>query len=429
MLVRLQGAESRWLFLSVILLIAGGFGLQAVKVWMAENWGHAADPELWERAAKLEPENANYWLHLGDYHEAILIAPDERRALAEFRKAAQVNPHSADVWLHIAQACEYLNDPAGARAAYQKAQLCHPISAVVAWRYGTFLIRRAEFPEAYLQIRRSIQANPSLTLAAVSQFWEAGQDARQILAGLEPASSSLYFTALEFFVSQLQTDAGLAVWQRMLALHLRFEMQQAVSLVNELIREDRIAEADRTWREALHTTNWPIDAQTGGSLVFDGGFEHDALNGGFAWRMMPAGGVQYSFDAGVTQSGARSLRVTFNGSANLDFAQLQQYVAVEPGRRYRFAAFLRTEGITTESGLAFEVEDARDPHALNQFTSALTGSHPWTAAEVEFRTGPATRLLLISLRRKPSRRLDNKLRGTVWVADVTLSPVASRSKP
>jgi len=429
MLVRLQRAESRWFFLSMILFIAGGLCLQAVKAWLAEYWNHAPDPELWERAAKLEPENANYWLHLGVYHEAILLASDEARALAEFRKAAQVNPYSANVWLRIAQADEYMGDQAAARAAYEKAQLCHPISAVVAWRYGSFLIRQDDLPEAYSQIRRSIQADPTLTLSAISQFWEAGQDAGQILAGLGPTSPNVYFTALEFFISQRRADAALAVWQRMLDLHLTFEMKQAMPLVNDLIRQDRLAEAVRSWREALRATNWPADTPIGGSLVFDGRFEHDALNGGFAWWMVPTSGAQYGFDTAVTHSGPRSLRVTFNGSANLDFAQLQQYVAVEPGRRYRLSCFLRTEGISTESGVAFEVEDARDPPALNQFTPALTGTHPWTPAEVEFTTGPGTHLLLISLRRKPSQRLDNKLSGTVWVADVSLAPVSGGSKP
>jgi len=427
-LIKLQSAGSRCFFLFLVLLSATGFGLLAGKVWLAEHWNDLPDPNLWKKAAELEPGNASYWLHLGVYHETVLFPSDERRALAEFRKAALANPHSAEVWLHIARASENSGDPAAARAAYQKARLCHPISAVVAWRYGSFLIRQADLPEAYPEIRRSIQADPSLTLSAISQFWEAGQDARQILDGLEPVSARVYFTALQFFISQRQADATLAVWHRILDRRLTFEMQQAVPLVNELIRQDRIDDAVLTWREALLATHWPVDAQTAGSLIFDGKFEHDTLNGGFAWRMNPTSGAQYAFDGGVTHSGARSLRVTFNGSANPDFAQIQQYVAVEPARRYRFSAFLRAAGITTESGVGFEVEDARDPHVLNQFTPALTGSHPWTAAEVEFTTGPSTRLLLISLRRKPSQRLDNKLSGTVWVDDVTLAPVSSGGK-
>jgi tetratricopeptide (TPR) repeat protein len=427
--VKAQRVDSRWFFLSVILFIAGGFGLLAGKVWLAEHWNDLPDPKMWEKAAELEPGNASYWLHLGIYHEAALFPPDERRALEEFRKAALANPNSAGVWLHIARASEDLGDPAAARAAYQTAQLCHPISAVVAWRYGSFLIRQADLPEAYPQIRRSVQADPSLTLSAISQFWEAGEDARQILDGLKPARTSVYFTALEFFSSQRLVDAALAVWQRMLDLHLNLDMQQVLPLVNELIRQDRLAEAVRAWHEALQAANWPADSQSGGSLIFDGGFEHDLLNGGFAWRENPTVGAQYSFDSRVTHSGARALRVTFDGSANLDFAQIQQYVIVEPARRYRFSAFLRTEGITTENGVGFEVEDARDPHALNQFTPALTDNHSWTAVDVEFVTGSATRLLLISLRRKPSQRLDSKLGGTVWVDDVTLVPLSASGKP
>ncbi len=380
------------------------------------------DPELWEKAAELAPDNASYWLHLGVYHQENLFHPNERRALAEFRKAAQEDPHSAQIWLYTAKASENLGDPTAARMAYQKAQSCHPISAAVAWRYGSFLIRQADLPEAYLQIRRATQSDSSLLLPAISQFWEAGQSAREILDGLLPASVDAYFTALAFFIAQRQMDPALVVWQQVLELHQNFEMQRALPLVDELIRENHITDAVHTWREALRATNWPVEAQADGSLIFDGGFEHDVLNGGFAWREIPIIGAQYALDSNVAHSGARSLRVSFDGEANLDFAQIQQYVAVEPARRYRFRAFLRTERISTDSGVRFEIEDARSPAALTVFTQALAGTHPWTAAQVVFQTGPQTSLLLITLRRTPSRRLDNKLSGSVWADDVSLLP-------
>jgi hypothetical protein len=37
-------------------------------------------------------------------------------------------------------------------------------------------------------------------------------------------------------------------------------------------------------------------------------------------------------------------------------------------------------------------------------------------------------LLIIALRRVPSWKFDNKLRGTVWVDDVSLVPVAGGPK-
>jgi hypothetical protein len=412
----------------VILFVSGGFSLLAGRAWLAEYWNDTPNPELWEKAAKLEPENANYWQHLGIYHESILFPADERRALVEFQKAAQVNPRSAEAWLGIARASENLGDSGAARAAYERAQSCHPISAAVAWQYGSFLIRQSELPAAYSEIRRSVQAEPSLTLSAISQFWEAGQGAREILDGLAPMSTEEYATALGFFTSRGQAASALEVWQRMLQRHEPVKVAQALQLVDELMREDQIADATRTWREALRATDWPNGAQAGGSLIFDGGFDYEAVNGGFGWREIPIRGVHYAFDTSVVHSGVRSLRLTFDGTANLDFAQIQQYVAVEPARRYRFSACLRTEKISTESGVGFEIEDPRNPGAMGVYTRNLTGTNPWTAVEAEFETGARTHLLLVSVRRTPSNKLDNRISGTAWVDDVLLRPVEGRGK-
>jgi len=100
-------------------------------------------------------------------------------------------------------------------------------------------------------------------------------------------------------------------------------------------------------------------------------------------------------------------------------------VLVAPGTRYRFRGFLRTDHISTDSGMRFEIRDPRRPQDLDVLTPNETGTEPWTLEEVEFTTGPQTHLIQILLRRLPSARLDNKLKGTVWVDDVAVFPAGS----
>jgi hypothetical protein len=101
---------------------------------------------------------------------------------------------------------------------------------------------------------------------------------------------------------------------------------------------------------------------------------------------------------------------------------LLQFTAVEPRHRYHFGAYLRLEGISTDSGIRFAVYDSFRPAAPQILTPDLIGSHPWSLVEAEVVTGPETHLLVIALRRIPSWKFDNKLRGTVWVDDVSLIP-------
>jgi hypothetical protein len=205
-------------------------------------------------------------------------------------------------------------------------------------------------------------------------------------------------------------------------------MAQVVPLINELIGQNHVEDAQRVWRQALRASSWPQDEGGTSSLIFNGGFEHDLLNGGFDWREAPVPGASFSFDTSVVHTGTRALRITFDGSANLDFQNLRQFLVVDPRHRYHFAAYLRTQAISTDSGIRFAIYDASRPSALQIITSDLVGTHSWSLVETELTTGPETRLLTIVLQRVPSWKFDNKLRGTVWVDDVSLVPVFGDTK-
>ncbi len=98
---------------------------------------------------------------------------------------------------------------------------------------------------------------------------------------------------------------------------------------------------------------------------------------------------------------------------------------VAPATRYRFRGFLRTDQISTDSGMRFEIIDPRRPKDLDVLTPNETGTQPWTMEEVEFTTGAQTHLIRIALRRMPSTHFDNKIGGTVWVDDVAVLPAGA----
>ena len=86
---------------------------------------------------------------------------------------------------------------------------------------------------------------------------------------------------------------------------------------------------------------------------------------------------------------------------------------------------MRTVNITTESGMHFQIIDANHNTAPTASTEDLTGSHDWMPVEAELTTGAQTHFLVIFLERRPSRLFDNKLGGTVWITDVSLTPFAA----
>jgi hypothetical protein len=163
-------------------------------------------------------------------------------------------------------------------------------------------------------------------------------------------------------------------------------------------------------------------------LIWNGDFARDFLDGGLDWRWNTAFGASIDFDA-PPPGGGRSVRLEFGGGSNMNLTYPLQYVPVEPARRYHFHAALRTEGITTESGILFAISDPNHPNAVNVLTENLTGSHVWVAADADFSTGPGTHFLLVQLRRVPSRMFDNRLSGTAWIGNVSLTPPNAEAPP
>ena len=79
--------------------------------------------------------------------------------------------------------------------------------------------------------------------------------------------------------------------------------------------------------------------------------------------------------------------------------------------------------------MRFEIVDPRDQAHLDVLTPNETGTLPWTLEQADFTTGSQTHLIQIRLVRRPSERLDNDLRGTVWIDDVSVVPHAPGNGP
>lgn len=409
------------MFLCGVLLAAVALILFSVKIVVADYYAAKETPEGLARAVNLEPSNAKHLYMMAHFWHYSLARRDLGLAVAYYHRALTLDPRSAKVWLDLAATYEEAGNLGQAREAYLAALNAYPVSADVAWRYGNFLLRQGEFPKAFANIRRAVEADPKLGPAAISTCWRADPEIEVILDRALPASRSVYLDAIRLLADERSDDAALAVWKHLVGIKAKLELSESFPLINELVQQDRIVDANRVWQEALDRSSVSRPGGFEGSSIWDGGFEGAFIDGGFGWRKTEAPGIRFDFDQEIKHSGARSLRITFDGPENLDFNHLVQYVPVDPQTTYDFSAYLRTEGITTNNGLRFLISDAHD-WKLSQLAEQLTGTQPWTRVDLSFTTGPKTHLLTVALRRFPSEKLDNKLAGTVWTDDVTLRP-------
>jgi Tfp pilus assembly protein PilF len=414
----------RWMFLLATLLPAALLTAGAGRRWQASILARSADFRDWERATRIEPRNAAHWHQLGRFWLLDFEQGDLKKAAASLERATALNPLSDLVWLDLASAYEFDGQAEKARAALEKARASHPISAEVAWSRGNFLLRQGELESALSEIRRSLTIDPRHTYLAISLCWRATGDAERIFREALPPQAEFYLPALQFFVSQREFAAALAAWKHLLAQRPNVEPAASMPLIEGLIQSDRFDEARTVWQQALAASGTGPAEPDSAERVWDGGFEREFTGGGFGWRQVPAAGVSLAFDTAAPRAGARSLRAVFDGSANVETGGLGQYVLVQPRTRYRFSAQFRSEELSTDSGPYFRLTDARHPAAVDVRTRGILGSQPWTAEELEFVTGPESRLLRVALVRAPSRKLDNRIRGTLWMDGVSLTPIS-----
>jgi hypothetical protein len=246
--------------------------------------------------------------------------------------------------------------------------------------------------------------------------------------GFEPVPQSLdrdeVLRQVQVCVHEHRLDDAQPVWKRILEGDEDFAPKDASPYIDTLIAGHKPEEAYQVWVD-LQKKGLVRSSSTlsGSNLIFDGDFEDEFLNFGFAWRIVPVEGVYAGVDSSAYHSPSHALMVQFSGKNNLQYEHVYQYVKVASGQAYHLQALMKTEGITTDSGPRLEVYDAYNPSVLDKLTDDLTGtSDAWTSALLDFVTGPKTEMLVVRLKRLPSKKIDNLIAGRVWLDDVRLTP-------
>jgi Flp pilus assembly protein TadD len=380
-----------------------------------------------ERATRLEPADFRNWHLLGRYWQYNLEESDTARAIQAYKIALLLNPRSAEIWSDLAAAYEAEGNIAAAREAFLRAKRAYPLSAEVAWSYGNFLLRRGEEDAAFLEMRHAVEADPKRGGEALSRALRAGADIDLILDRVLPPLSEAYLSAILDQTAEGQTSNAVKIWDRLVVLHPRLNMREGpFSLVDALLREKQIAEAQRVWEQAAVLAGFGDLPSPRGSVLWDGGFESGVIGGGFSWILPETmRGVEISLDTREKHSGSRSLRLLFNGRYNLRLDGPCHRVLVAPSTAYNFSAWVRTLSITTEQGIRFQLRALGTQEASAAMTSDLRGSQPWTRVEIPWSSGKSVQEMQVCVIRLPSQEFDDKIQGMAWVDDVALVPQAA----
>jgi len=142
------------------------------------------------------------------------------------------------------------------------------------------------------------------------------------------------------------------------------------------------------------------------------------LGGGFDWRIEPVRGAEVSFDHTIAFEGKRSLKISFNGKENVDFAHVFQYVSLKPNQRYSLKAHLKTKALTTRSGIKLEIMGIGP--AFYGSSEALTGDNDWREVSISFETPKKSQGGVVKIRRERTDKFDRFISGAVWLDNVRI---------
>jgi len=305
-----------------------------------------------------------------------------------------------------------------------------PNSLDINWKLANFYVRSGDTDSALPALKKILASNiiDKNQIFALSD--RAGINSVTVVDKLLPPNVPAYFAYLNFESQHGNFSAAQETWNRLLSLNSRFEPKEAFPFLDALIKSHELDAASQVWFSLVSRFPDRIPSPASATnLITNGNLQADILNGAFDWRVFPVSGVAVTQDSTGPSADVRSLRVEFDGTQNLYYGSVLQFVPAQPRRKYTCSAFTRSQAITTDAGVGIQISDAYDLNKILGSTEPLIGTTPWSEQSFSFQTPPETHLLIVRIVRSPSQKLDNKIAGAFWLSRVSITSAHAPQSP
>jgi tetratricopeptide (TPR) repeat protein len=402
------------LCLLLILLFASRAWRTAAAAWAARSLDLAG----FQRAASLEPGNAEYRQNIGRYYS--LVDLDLEKGLINYQAAASLNPYKARHWLDLALVHQLSGNVEEENRALEHALKAEPTSLNVAWEAANLYVVLGDWEKAFPLLRTVMERDPVLRRQAVEVLVRGDREIGELLERAVPPSVPAYIDLLQLLVRRKDSAGAGAVWERLMAQGGSVPVISAMPYVNLLLVQHQGERARQAWQDLARVSAEIARYVSPGNLVTNGGFEEKILGNGLDWRVQALPGVDVGVDEGQAHSGDRSLRIKLDG-ADLALLGVGQLVPVQPSTTYRMMIYVRSENLQGLNAPRMQVADAATGVSLF-LSDEISGSEPWRSVRGEFTTGPQVHLVILRVIRAP---ILGQVRGTLWLDSARIEPVSS----
>jgi tetratricopeptide (TPR) repeat protein len=416
---------SRILLFSFVLVLIVSTARQGVaSYYFRQNLPDALQKAMvWDPANPLYPAALANLVHLYGRH------PDPNEVIRLYRTAAHASLFDAGFTADLAQANDWAGHTDVALPLFQRAQQLFPNSPDINWKLANFYIRSGKTGESLPALKKILSSNVIEKNQVFTLSDRAEINSTTVVDKLLPRDIPSYFAYLNFEMQRGNFPDAQQTWNRLLSLNSSFEPKDAFPYLDALIRSHELDSASQVWSSLVSRFPDRIPSPaSANNLITNGNLQADILDGAFDWRIFPVSGVAVTQDSTGPSPDARSLRIEFDGTQNLYYGSVLQFVPAKPRTKYRFSAFTRSQALTTEAGVGIQISDGSDVNKILASTEPLIGTTPWSEQSFFFETPPETRLLIVRIVRLPSQKFDNKIAGAFWLSRVSLTlPPAPRS--
>jgi tetratricopeptide (TPR) repeat protein len=404
----------KWLTAVILLACAVVYLGLSAREFVAAWLGSRPEISSLQRAAWLDPGNAEYRNHVGRYYD--LVARDPVAAIGQYKTAVQLNPHSARYWFDLASAYQVLGDTTNQASALERAIQADSMTPDVAWEAGNLYLVKGDTEKALHEFSVVLANDTSLASTAIQYCWRIDPDVDSLLRDVVPPNVDAYLAFMTLLETKQETAGAIKVWDALVKTRQPFEQRRSNDFFQYLIMHKEVDAATRVWQETADRFGLTAFLPSPNNLIVNGSFSLDTINAGLDWQHQKQASVQLTLDPSDYHSGPRSLLINFDGPGIHD-AGIYQLVPVQPNTTYEFSAYYKNGEMDGAGGPHFTIQDMYS-QAIYYESDELKDAGYWKSVTGVFTTPVDAKLLVVHIRRVPE---GSPIRGKVWVDDLRLT--------
>jgi hypothetical protein len=402
---------------AVVVSLAAGYSIVCLWRGISLNPVHPSKENLLN-AIRLNPANPEPYYRLGLFYQWDIRHIDLEESARYFRKAIERNPLEQEYWLQLAKILQRRGESAASHRALENAIGVFPTGYRGRWMTANLLLQLGDSEKALPQFSYILAHYPNQSSLVYDVLEKAVGDSDFVLERIVPRDPSSFRQYLSHLYGMGDPASARKAWAKRLSFGFQADRGETVRYVEFLISQGEFQEAFHVWRARFQEEGFPSLPET--DLITNGDFGKDEiLGGGFDWKIEKVSGAEVSFDPSIAFEGKRSLKIVFTGKENVDFHHVYQFVPLKPNTEYVLRANVKTQALTTKSGLKIEVVGAGQ--SFHSVSETLTGDNEWRKLIVRFRTPATLQGGLVRVRREKTDKFDRYISGTVWIDRVRLT--------